>query len=170
MALICEVGYDNLSIEAIARRACVGKQTIYRWWPSKGAVVLEAATHSLDTVIAFPDTADLLADLRAQLVGILEVITTTGFGTAYRGLIAAGQSDSTLLHDVFEQIIEPNVAAFGARLALAKERGEIRADADVRSLRDVLYGVIEYRLLHAMPLEPHHIDTVLHIAFNGVRA
>ena len=169
LALVGEVGYDNVSIEAIARRACVGKQTIYRWWPSKGAVMLEAATQSLDPVVAFPDTGDIVADLRVQLLGILEVITTTGFGPAYRGVIAAGQSDSGLLRAVFDQVIAPNVTAFSARLAAARERGEIRADADVQTLRDVLYGVIEYRMFHAMPIEPSHIDAILEIAFHGVR-
>jgi AcrR family transcriptional regulator len=169
ISLIGECGYDNVSIEAIARRAGVGKQTIYRWWPSKGAVVLEAATQSLDPVVAFPDTGDIVADLRVQLTGILEVITTTGFGSAYRGLIAAGQSDPGLLGALFDQIIEPNINGFGARITVAQERGEVRADADVQTLRDVLYGVIEYRLLHAMPVEPRHIDAVLEIAFQGVR-
>jgi AcrR family transcriptional regulator len=169
IALVGEVGYDNVSIEAIARRACVGKQTIYRWWPSKGAVMLEAATQSLDPVVAFPDTGDIVADLRVQLLGILEIVTTTGFGPAYRGVIAAGQSDSDLLRAVFDQIIAPNVTAFSARLAAARERGEIRADADVQTLRDVLYGVIEYRMFHAMPIEPGHIDAILEIAFRGVR-
>jgi AcrR family transcriptional regulator len=169
IALVGEVGYDNVSIEAIARRACVGKQTIYRWWPSKGAVMLEAATQSLDPVVVFPDTGDIVADLRVQLLGILEIITTTGFGPAYRGVIAAGQSDSDLLRAVSDQIIAPNVTAFGARLAVARERGEIRADADVHTLRDVLYGVIEYRMFHAMPIEPAHVDALLAVAFHGVR-
>ena len=169
LSLINEVGYDNVSIEAIARRACVGKQTIYRWWPSKGAVVLEAATQSLDPVVVFPDTGDIVADLRVQLTGILELIATTGFGAAYRGVIAAGQSDPTLLNAVFDQIIQPNVTAFGARIATAQKHGEIRADADVHTLRDVLYGVIEYRMFHAMPIEPPHIDAVLELAFRGVR-
>lgn len=169
MSLIAELGYDNVSIEAIAKRAGCGKQTIYRWWPSKGAVVLEAATRSLDPVVAFPDTGDIVADLRGQLLGILELISTTGFGAAYRGVIAAGQSDPGLLNAVYEQIIEPNVKGFGARAALAQERGEVRADADVQTLRDVLYGVIEYRMFHAMPLEPQHIDALLAIAFQGVR-
>jgi AcrR family transcriptional regulator len=169
ISLIGELGYDNVSIEAIARRAGCGKQTIYRWWPSKGAVVLEAATQSLDPVVVFPDTGDIVADLRGQLIAILELITTTGFGAAYRGVIAAGQSDLDLLNAVYEQIIEPNIKGFGARAALAQERGEMRADADVQTLRDVLYGVIEYRMFHAMPIEPQHIDALLKITFQGVR-
>jgi AcrR family transcriptional regulator len=169
MSLIDEGGYDSVSIEAIARRAGCGKQTIYRWWPSKGAVVLEAAIHSLDPVVAFPDTGDVVADLRAQLLAILEVITTTGFGPAYRGLVADGQSNPDLLRAVFDQIVEPNITAFGALLTRAQERGEIRSDADVQTLRDVVYGTIEYRMFHAMPVEPRHIDAILEVAFHGVR-
>jgi AcrR family transcriptional regulator len=168
-SLIEELGYENLSIEAIARRAGVGKQTIYRWWPSVGAVVLEAATQSLEPVVAFPDTGDLESYLRVRLTGLLAVLTTAGFGAAYRGLIAAGQSDPNLLRAVYDQILEHHIADFGAKIALAQERGEIPADADVRTLHDVLHGFMEYRLFHAMPIEPRHIDAVLEIALRGVR-
>jgi hypothetical protein len=132
-------------------------------------VVLEAATASLDPVVVFPDTGDIVADLRVQLKGIVKLIATTGFGSAYRGLIAAGQSDPGLLQALFNQIIEPNVVAFGRRIIAAQERGEVRADADVQTLRDLLYGVIEYRLFHGMPIKSRHIDAVLEITFRGVR-
>ncbi len=168
ISLISELGYDNVSIEAIAKRACVSKATIYRWWPSKGAVVLEATTRSLDPVVTFPDTGDIVEDVRVQLRETLEIVTTTGFGMAYRGLIAAGQSDPDLLRAVFDQIINPNIEAYGARIALAQQRNEIRADVDVQTLRDLLYGVIEYRLLHAMPIEDRHIDAAMKIVFDGV--
>jgi AcrR family transcriptional regulator len=169
VSMIGELGYDNISIEAIARRAGVSKQTIYRWWPSKGAVILEAATESLSTVVSLPDTGDIVADVRTQLTAILELITTTGFGPAYRCLIAAGQSDPDLLRALFDQIIQPNIEDFRARTALAQQRGEMRADADWQTMRDLLYGVVEYRLVHAMPLEPAYIDGVLEIVFQGVR-
>ena len=119
VALIGEVGYDDVSIEGIAKRAGVGKQTIYRWWPSKGAVILEAATHELDPVVVFPDTGDLVADLRKHFKGIIELIWKTGFGAVYQGLIAAGQSDPELLRQLGDAIIEPNKAAFGRRIAAA---------------------------------------------------
>ncbi|BBZ36504.1 TetR/AcrR family transcriptional regulator [Mycolicibacterium confluentis] len=169
LELVGELGYDNVSVEAIAKRAGCGKQTIYRWWPSKGAVVLEAATQSLNPVVVFPDSGDMVTDLREQLVGIIELIATTSFGAAYRGVIAAGQSDPDLLQAVFEQVIEPNIKGFTARAALAQQRGEMRPDADVATLRDVLYGVIEYRLFHDMPIESQHIDALLTLTFDGVR-
>lgn len=169
LALVGELGYDNVSIEAIAKRAGCGKQTIYRWWPSKGAVVLDAATESLNPVVVFPDTGDIVTDLREQLMGILDLIASTSFGAAYRGVIAAGQSDPSLLRAVFDRIIEPNITGFSERAALAQQRGEMRPDADVATLRDVLYGVIEYRLFHAMAIEPQHIDALLKLTFDGVR-
>lgn len=169
LSLVCELGYDNVSVEAIAKRAGCSKATIYRWWPSKGAVVLEATTESLDLVVPFPDTGDLVADLRSQLEAIREVITTSATGLAYRGLIAAGQSDDTLLQAVFDRVIEPSITTFTARIATAREREEISSDADVQTLRDILYGFLEYRLIHSMPIETRHIDALLAIVFDGVR-
>ncbi|MDA2891894.1 TetR/AcrR family transcriptional regulator [Mycolicibacterium sp. BiH015] len=168
-SMIGELGYDKISIEAIARRAGVSKQTIYRWWPSKGAVILEAATESLSAVVTLADTGDIVADIRTQLTAILELINSTAFGPAYRCLIAACQSDSELLRDLFDRIVKPNIEDFGARVILAQDRGEMRADADWQTMRDLLYGVVEYRLIHAMPLEPAYIDGVLEIVFNGTR-
>ncbi|HTN00591.1 MAG TPA: TetR-like C-terminal domain-containing protein, partial [Planctomycetaceae bacterium] len=74
-----------------------------------------------------------------------------------------------LLGAVYKQVVEPNIKGFSARAARAQERGETRADADVQTLRDVLYGVIEYRMFHVMPLEPQHIDALLKLTFQGVR-
>jgi AcrR family transcriptional regulator len=169
LSLVCELGYDNVSIEAIAKRAGVSKATIYRWWPSKGAVVLEATTESLDPVLAYPNTGNIAADLRAQLDAIRGLITATGTGLAYRGLIAAGQSDATLLQAVFDQVIEPSITTFGARIAKAQQRQEIHPDVDVQTLRDLLYGFLEYRLFHSMTIETRHIDAVMKIVFDGVR-
>lgn len=169
LSLVCELGYDNVSIEAIAKRAGVSKATIYRWWPSKGAVVLDATIESLDPVLAYPDTGDLAADLSVQLDAIRVLITETGTGLAYRGLIAAGQSDATLLQAVFDQVVEPSITTFGARIAKALQSKEIIPSVDVPTLRDLLYGFLEYRLFHSMPIETRHIDALVTIVFDGVR-
>jgi hypothetical protein len=59
--------------------------------------------------------------------------------------------------------------ALGRRIAVAQERGEVRADVDAEMLRDLLYGVFEYRLVHLMPTESRYIEAVLAIVFDGVR-
>lgn len=170
IALIGELGYDQVSIEAIARRAGVGKQTIYRWWPSKGAVALEALADSLATVVNFPDTGDIVEDLRTQMRGVTDLLGSTAVGPVYQGLVAAAQSDPALSRAHLEQLILPATVAGHERLARAKARGEIRADADPQELIDMLYGAIYYRLLlHTRPLERDQIDAALDIAFGGVR-
>jgi AcrR family transcriptional regulator len=170
VALIGELGYEQVSIEAIARRAGVGKQTIYRWWPSKGAVLLEALDDRLATVVDFPDTGDIVEDLRTQMKGVTELLGSTQVGPLYQGLIAAAQGDSALSRAHIEQVIAPATVAGRERLARAQERGEMRADADIQALIDMLYGAIYYRLLlHTRPLEPQQIDAALDIAFDGLR-
>jgi AcrR family transcriptional regulator len=62
--LINKIGYDKMSIEGIAAAAGVGKQTIYRWWPSKAAVVLDMWAPEVQQQLTFPNTGDLAADLK----------------------------------------------------------------------------------------------------------
>lgn len=169
VALISELGYDRVPIEAIAKRAGVGKQTIYRWWPSKGAVALESLNDSLATVVDFPDSGDIVEDLRTQMKGVTQLLGSTEVGKVYQGLLAAAQSDPTLSRAHLEQVIEPANVACHARIARAQDRGEMRADADRQAMIDLLYGAIYYRLLlHTRPLEPQQIDVALDIAFEGL--
>ena len=170
IALIGELGYDQVSIEAIAKRAGVGKQTIYRWWPSKGAVALEALDASLATVVEFPDSGDIVEDLRTQMKGVTHLFGSTEVGPVYQGLLAAAQSDPGLSRAHLEQVIEPATVACHERIARGQQRGELRADADRQAIIDMLYGAIYYRLLlHTRPLEPEQIDAALDIAFEGLR-
>lgn len=170
VALISELGYEQVSIEAIARRAGVGKQTIYRWWPSKGAVVLEALDDSLRSVVGFADSGDVVEDLRAQLKGVSQLLGSAEVGPVYQGLIAAAQSDPALSRAHLDTVIEPATVACRELLARAKAQGQLRADVDDQAIIDMLYGAIYYRLLlHTRPLEPDQIDAVLDAAFEGVR-
>lgn len=170
ISLIGEVGYEKVSIEAIAQRAGVGKQTIYRWWPSKGAVALEALHDTLAEVTVFPDSGDIVEDMRVQMTGVVQLLGSTEVGPVYQGLIAAAQSDPAISRAHLDNIIEPATIAGRERIQRAKERGEIRADADSQTLIDMLYGAIYYRLLlHTRPLHPEQIDAALDIAFRGAR-
>jgi AcrR family transcriptional regulator len=176
VALIAELGYENVSVEAIAKRAGVGKQTIYRWWPSKGAIALEALDERLRTAPGggsrgdWPDTGDVLEDLRTQMHGVTQLFSSPEVGPLCQGLIAAAQSDPALSRVHIEQLIEPASVACRERLARAQERGEMRADADRQALIDLLYGAIYYRLLlHTRPLTLEQVDAALDIAFEGLR-
>lgn len=170
VALIGEIGYDRVSIEAIAKRAGVGKQTIYRWWPSKGAVALEALDDSLATVVDFRDSGDIVEDLRHHMRGVTQLLGSTQIGPVIQGLIAAAQSDPALSRAHLEKVIQPATVAWRDRIARAQDRGELRADADPETIIDMLFGAMYFRLLlHTRPSEPEHIDAALDIALKGLR-
>jgi AcrR family transcriptional regulator len=159
--LCAEQGYGKVTVEAIAARAGVSKKTIYRWWPSKGAVVLEALHESSADAMALPDTGDIVADLQAQLEILNEFMTGTR-GGIYTGLIAESQHDERLAHALADRFIRPRNEVTLARLRTAQEQHQLASDADLPLLVERLYGPIHYRiLLHLGPYSPNSIRSLL---------
>jgi AcrR family transcriptional regulator len=170
VALIGDLGYEQTSVEAIAKRAGVGKQTIYRWWPSKGAVALEALVESLGTVVDFADTGDIVEDLRAHMTGVTNLLNSTRLGPVVQGLIAAAQSDPSISRAHLDKVIEPANTFWLARIARAQADGELRAAADPQTVIEMLFGAMYFRLLvNTRPSKPEQIDAALNIAFQGLR-
>ena len=94
--LIAQQGYGRLTIEGIAARAGVGKQTIYRWWPSKGAVAIEALLDEVQPDIEFPSTGDFRADLEAVLGSVARLLADPRTGPPLTALLAETQHDEAL--------------------------------------------------------------------------
>ena len=84
--LSAERGYAQVTVEAIAASAGVGKQTIYRWWRSKGAVVLDALLQAAEPEIGFPDTGDIRADLEKQITSVAGLPLVNSKVTAASGV------------------------------------------------------------------------------------
>ncbi|HEY7075803.1 MAG TPA: TetR/AcrR family transcriptional regulator [Solirubrobacteraceae bacterium] len=167
--LCAERSYERTSVEAIAARAGVGKQTIYRWWPSKGAVVMEALNDYVGAASDFPDSGDVVADLRRQMTAVAELLSSPGFGPVYTGVIGAAQSDPALAEALVRDIIEPRMRACRTRLERAREQGEVRPGADLEAAVELLYGPIYHRLLlHTRPVSAEQVPTVLELAFRGI--
>ncbi len=159
--LCAEQGYGNVTVEAIAARAGVSKKTIYRWWPTKGAVVLEALHESGGDAMALPDTGDIVADLQAQLE-ILNEFMTGRRGGAYTGLIAESQHDERLAHALADRFIRPRNEVTLARLRTAQEQHQLASDVDLPLLVERLYGPVHYRiLLHLGPYSPNAIRSLI---------
>ena len=159
--LCAEQGYGNVTVEAIAARAGVSKKTIYRWWPTKGAVVLEALHEWREDAMTFPDTGDIVADLQAQLEIVNEFMTGPR-GGAYTGLIAESQHDERLAQALAEQFIRPRNEVTLARLRTAQEQHQLAVDADLPLLVERLYGPIHYRiLLHLGPYSRRSIRSLI---------
>jgi AcrR family transcriptional regulator len=169
LELCREEGFAKTTMEGIARRAGVGKQTIYRWWPSKGAVVEEALNESIGDATVFPDTGDVIEDLRTQMRGVAKLFASPEFGPYGGGLIAAAQTDEALARSVVETMIRPRVDACRKRLQGARDSGQLRKDGDLDDIIELLYGPLYYRLLlHTRPITQAQVDAILDLAFTGV--
>ncbi|MDB5097786.1 MAG: TetR family transcriptional regulator [Cyanobacteria bacterium RYN_339] len=139
-------GVGGLTVDGIAARAGVGKATIYRWWPNKSAVVMEAFLADMDPRIAFEDTGTLRGDLKVQMRRLLEVIRTQR-GQKMLALISQGHADPEIAHAFLERWILPRRAVVRGVLQRGLTRGELRADADLEMAIDALYGPLWFRLL-----------------------
>ncbi|NUP52467.1 MAG: TetR/AcrR family transcriptional regulator [Catenulispora sp.] len=168
-ALIVERGYGRVTIEAIAAAAGVGKPTIYRWWPSKGALALEAINHRIGTVLDFPSTGDIATDLATQINGAVSVMNGP-IGVVYRGIIAEAQSDPAIATAVRTTIIEPRTRDCQRRLAEAVTVGQLRGDVPTREMVELLYGPIYYRfLLGTDVLDPVRTPQLIARVLDGLR-
>ena len=145
--LLVERPYRELTIEAIAARAGVGKQTIYRWWPSKAALVLEAYLAGQDAVSPPDEQATVGEDVRALLGWLIAVLAEPTGGRVVAGLVGDLQHDAALAEGFHQDVVPARRAAMLAALERGRARGEIRADADLELAVDTLHGSVFYRLL-----------------------
>lgn len=166
--LCAEIGYAATTVEAIAARAGVGKQTIYRWWPSKGAVLLEYMYRVRETAAGFPDTGDLRADLLAQTTAVQNLFASDA-GAIWRGLLIAAQSEDVAADGV-RGLLEQAIVEAVERLAKAQRSGELRTDIDLDLAVEVIYGPLYHAwLLRARPLPEEYMQEVLEMVFEGLR-
>jgi AcrR family transcriptional regulator len=167
--LIRTTGYDAMSIEAIAAAAGVGKQTIYRWWPSKAAVVLDMWTPEVHPRIEFRDSGDLAADLKAQLKAVIDLGSDPVFGPSFRALVADSQHDDQLAEQLLDRIFRPRIAACKDRLRAAQAAGQLQPDIDLDVAVDLFYGGFYHRyLLRTAPLAHEHADAIVDAALSGI--
>jgi AcrR family transcriptional regulator len=144
--LLAEVGYSALTIEGVATRAGVGKATVYRWWPSKGALVIEAMSTGLG-MIPVAETGDLRQDLLAVGKGIVQTLARTPAGAVIPALAADLMRDPDMAEQFRSQIIRPRRSAIKQLLHHAVDRGKLPADLDIDLLIDVYAGTVFYRVL-----------------------
>ena len=135
-----------MTIDAIAAEAGVGRQTIYRWWPSKGAVVADALARHAQQIVPERDTGSFSGDLEAFLVDSFAGLQDAGLAGTLRQIVAAAQQDEHVA-GVLDDFTAVRRAALRALLERGRAAGKLAPDADVDMLVDMAYGVLYYRLL-----------------------
>ncbi|MFF8592182.1 TetR/AcrR family transcriptional regulator [Streptomyces sp. NPDC015220] len=135
-----------VSVETIARAAGVGKQTLYRWWPSKGAVLLEALTERAAQDVPSPDTGSLPGDLRALATATFQAAQGPPTAPALRTLVREAARDPHLA-ELMATFTETRRAAVRLILERGRDRGELPADRDIDLMIDQFYGFFWYRFL-----------------------
>ncbi|MEV0089913.1 TetR/AcrR family transcriptional regulator [Streptomyces sp. NPDC050738] len=135
-----------VTVDAIAREAGVGKQTIYRWWPSKGAVLLDALTDRAEESVPPPDSGSLGADLAAVVTATFAAAQHPQTAPALRTLVREAANDPQLA-ELMQEFTGARRAALQQVLARGRERGELPDDADLDLIVDQVYGVFWYRFL-----------------------
>ena len=169
LELLTETGYPALTIEAIAARAGVGKQTIYRWWRSKGAVILDALAESAAQDIALPDTGDLRADLRTVIRATVAEFADPRLSATTRALTIETLADDALAEQVRDRLLQPQLAALRDRLQAGRHAGQVRADADLDQVVELLIGPIYHRwMLRTGPLTEQYADNLVDLTLAAV--
>ncbi|GLY91802.1 TetR/AcrR family transcriptional regulator [Actinoallomurus iriomotensis] len=160
--LTAEVGYASLTIEGIAARSGAGKQTIYRWWPSKADVLLDSLATKADVHIPIPDEGAYEADLRAFLAATFTLGSRPQVVQLLRALMAEAQINAEFGERFRETFLRQRRAALGAIVERAEARGELPPDLTPETAVDLVFGVLWYRILAAhRPVDQALIDELI---------
>jgi AcrR family transcriptional regulator len=155
-------GMAAFTIERVAAEACVSKTTIYKWWPSKGALAFDGYFHATESELAFPDTGDIAADLRTQLHAFVHLVTATPAGRVVSELIGHAQTDPDLARAMRASYTSPRRRLAAEALQHAQQRGQLRPDVDPEAVVDQLWGACYHRLLlTGLPITDAFADELL---------
>jgi AcrR family transcriptional regulator len=169
--LLLERGLAAVSMDAVAEQAGVSKATIYRWWPTKETLALDALFTEWAAVAPQPrDTGSLRGDLIALLRPWARLVSSRPYGRVIAGLVTEAQTDPAFAALYQERIVQPRRDQAREIFRRAIERGEIPAGVKVEVALDLLYGPLYHRLLHGhAPLNDRFVRDAIDMALNGIK-
>jgi AcrR family transcriptional regulator len=144
--LMDETAFTQVTMEAIAERAAASKTTVYRWWPNKAQLAIEAFREAVAPELPLRDTGSLRNDLTMQMQNFARVLSGRG-GRMLRSFLVAARCDPQVA-EAFRSIwSDPRRAEAKSMLRQKQAAGQLRQDADLDLVIDSLYGPLYYRFL-----------------------
>lgn len=169
--LMLEGGLGAATMEAIATRAGVSKATIYKYWPSRGAVALEGFMRFAAASATPPEDGTAVEALEVLVRNAVTLFSHTSAGPLMRSLAADAQSQPEIADALREQWLGPRRAAAAALIREGMASGELRPDLDVPVALDLLFGPVYYRLLFTHePLDDEFARRSVRDVMAGLRA
>jgi len=168
LAVLEDLGFANATNDAIAERAGASKATIYRWWPNKAAVLMEALSEAITQELPFPDTGNLRDDLRLQLRNFIKLLTGRR-GRVFKAFVAAAQTDLDVSEAFRSVWVQPRRA--NAKAILERYRNDdMREGVDLDLVMDCLYGPLYYHVMvrHA-PISEEYADALADLIFDAIK-
>jgi AcrR family transcriptional regulator len=144
--LLQEKSVRDLTMEEVAKRAKVGKPTLYKWWPTKATLVLAMLCERMAPNLEKPSDRTAEESLRFRVRSLINAFNGP-FGKIVAGLIAESQSEPAILQEFFDRWVSPRRTATIDDLQRGKKAGELRSGAEPELLNDAIFGAIYYRLL-----------------------
>jgi AcrR family transcriptional regulator len=167
--LLKQFGFSDLSIESIATHAGVGKATVYRWWPNKAALVIDAFVSVVGAELRYPTKGPALAAFRAQMERWVPIFNSP-LGKVIAAVIGAGQSDPEILEAFRAHWVEPRRREARELILQSVKAGELRGDIDSETLMDILYGPLYLRLMiRNRPLTSEMVDEIFSVVLPGLK-
>ena len=170
--LLLEHGLAAVSMDAVAARAGVSKATIYRWWPTKESLALDALYTEWTAAAPVPrDTGSLRSDLIELLSPWVRLVSAQPYGRVIAALLAETRADPAFAAEYQRRVIEPRRDQAREIFGRAIERGEVPADLDLEVALDLIYGPLYLRLLqgHAA-LNDGFVQAAIDLALSGITA
>ncbi|MBT2522515.1 TetR/AcrR family transcriptional regulator [Arthrobacter sp. ISL-28] len=166
--LIDRLSYSEVTIDAVARASGVSKSTLYRYWPSRQVLVLEAFTYTTNLLTQINDTGDVSRDLYSYLVALTRCLDDGQTASTVANLLAEAirSDDFALLYR--QTLLRERRQGFLDVLEQGRSRGQIRPDADLGTVIDALYGAIHHRLIStAEALDPAFLRDLTRLVIRG---
>jgi AcrR family transcriptional regulator len=168
--LLVERGFAAVTMEGIAARAGVAKQTVYRWWNTKTDVLMDAFLQDLTEELAPPDSGDLATDLRAYLRQLARFLRESDAGAVFRALIAQAQHDPGFAQRFRDHYLDEQRRRDQLPLTRARGRGELPTELNLAAETDQLVGPLYYRILVTDdPVDDEFVDGLVAALLHRIR-